>query len=132
MNKNAKRTKAIANIGTINLDSMEILEDSLSISLDVCEVSEEIRQRIDEAIEQAKKRYEEDLNRPWIGGHVIDFLVLGLEINKGATSYRLTAGYVSDANDNYWDTATVDIELTDEDAAELKKLAVKAVIDKFF
>ena len=132
MNKNAKRTKAIANIGTINLDSMEILEDSLSISLDVCEVSEEIKQRIDEAIEQAKKQYETDLNRPWIGGHVIDFLAIGLEINKGETSYRLTAGYVSDTNDNYWDTATVDIELTETDAVELKKLAVKAVIDKFF
>ena len=132
MNKNINRTKAIANIGTINLDSMEILEDSLSISLDVCEVSEEIRERINKAIEQAKKQYEEDLNRAWIGGHIIDFLAIGLEINKGATSYRLTAGYISDTNDNYWDTATVDIELTEADAAELKKLAVKAVIDKFF
>lgn len=133
------------NIGILELGNLTFDEDYMEVSIDICDMSDNLKAEVDKAIEIAKVQYtkehetlnaEKSFHLPtvWSDEPVImdfSYLHVVLEADK-PINYQICVGY-HDAVDDYmecWDCAiTVDLS---EYADELKKAIIKVLVDKFF
>lgn len=120
-------------IGIFNFDNTEVLDDNLTLSIDLGWVSNEIEDRLNKAIKNANELYDKEMPTPWNGAEsIIDYMGLTIDITEEETEYRIYAGFHSADDECLCDDVSIRIALSEEDAQEFKKLAAKAVIEKFF
>ena len=124
-------------IGAINLDQIEFIDDSLDIIIEIESVSIEIQDKINAAVEIAKaqrlefiKKYYENKDLTWSGAGVNTILSLGIHLSNKTLTYSVDIIIDDKVNDISAD-ASIDVDLS-EYQNELKKIIIKAMVDKFF
>lgn len=132
-----KNREMTTNIGTINLAELELTEDSLEVFIPITAVSDRLKAVIDENIQKAKEEHQKEyLNgkgKRWSDtGINIDYQSLHITIEKGKKfTYQLCFDF-SDKEDDFIEAWFIlDVDLSEYEN-ELKKVIVKAMIDKFF
>lgn len=133
------------NIGILELGNLTFDEDYMVVSIDICDMSSNLKAEVDKAVEIAKEQYaseHEALNAKYgCNSHtvwsdkpvVMDFTYLRVVLEAGKPiDYQICVGF-HDAEDKTmecWECAiTVDLS---EYANELKKAIIKVLVDKFF
>ena len=124
------------NIGTINLAEMELTTDCLEVFIPITAVSESLKATIEENIQRAKEEFaEEFLNNKglqWSDAGV-DLVYQSLHIMMEADhiSYELCFN-IEDKNNDLLETGfNLNVDLL-EYSAELKKIILNAIAEKFF
>ena len=133
------------NIGILELGNLTFDEDYMEVSIDICDMSENLKAEVDKAIEIAKVKYiqerearnaENGYNLPTVWSDkpvIMDFTYLRVILESGKSiKYTICIGFHDADNDHMeqWDCAiTVDLS---EYANELKKAIIKVLVDKFF
>lgn len=137
------------NIGVLELGNLTFDEDYMEVSIDICDMSEDLKVELNKAIEIEKKQYSDavkkDLERGalrhplkrgtvWSDKPVImnyTYLRVRLEAGK-PIDYSIEFGF-TDAEDKFmeaWGSSiTVDLSAY---MNELKKAIIKVLVDKFF
>lgn len=140
-----KARTEITNIGILELGNLTFDEDYMEVSIDICDMSDDLKAEVEKAIEIAKVRYTEynkqvnaekgyHLSTVWSDEPVVmDFTYLRVVLEAGKPiNYQICVGF-HDTVDDYmecWDCAiTVDLS---EYQNELKKAIIKVLVDKFF
>ena len=125
-------------IGTINLNDISFVEDTIDIFIGIDSVSTDIQKKINEAVEIAKaehiqrvKEHFTNKNLNWTDSGVNTDLSLHIIVENKKFSYRIEIDIEDKKDDRVWTGASVDVYLS-EYQNELKKVIVKAMIDKFF
>lgn len=133
------------NIGVLELGNMTFNEDYIEVSIDICDMSEDLKSEIKKAVEIAKVQYtkeqealnaEKGYNLPtvWSNEPVnMDFTYLHVVLEAGKPiDYSICFGF-TDTVDPYmkcWgNSITVDLS---EHTNKLKKAIIKVLLDKFF
>ena len=133
------------NIGILELGKLTFDEDYMEVSIDICDMSDSLKEEVAKAVDIAKVKYTEEKeaankergtnwNTTWSDKPVVmDFTYLRvvLEADKPIT-YTICIGFHDAVDDHMeqWDCAiTVDLS---EYANELKKAIIKVLADKFF
>lgn len=107
-------------------------------------MSADIQKKINEAVEIAKveqlqflKEFVEDhhnsiyKDKVWTDAGVDVDLSLHIIVDNKNFSYRIEIDITDKADNRMWTSASVDVDLS-EYQSELKKVIIKAMIDKFF
>lgn len=132
------------NIGILELGNLTFNKDYMEVSIDICDMSDNLKAEVDKAIEIAKAGYTEkysalnqergwNLNTAWSSDPVIlDFEYLRVIMEEGQPiHYSVCVGF-HDAADKLMEydcEITVDLS---EYQSELKKAIIKVLVDKFF
>lgn len=133
------------NIGVLELGNLTFNEDYMEVSIDICDMSDDLKADIDKAIEIAKVQYakenemlnaENGYNLPTVWSDepvVMDFTYLHVVLEAGKPiDYSICFGF-TDAVDPHMEawgnSITVDLS---EHTNELKKAIIKVLLDKFF
>lgn len=133
------------NIGILELGNLTFDEDYMEVSIDICDMSDNLKAEVAKAIEIAKVRYTEEreadnkehgYNLPTVWSDkpvVMDFTYLRVVLEAGkAIKYTICIGF-HDAVDDYMEQWDCDIAVDlSEYANELKKAIIKVLVDKFF
>lgn len=133
------------NIGVLELGNLTFNEDYMEVSIDICDMSDNLKAEVDKAIEIAKVRYTEEnklqnaengYNLPTVWSNrpvIMDFTYLYVVLEAGKTiDYQICISFHDAENEKMeqWDCAiTVDLS---EYTNELKKAIIKVLVDKFF
>jgi len=133
------------NIGVLELGNLTFNEDYMQVSIDICDMSDNLKVDIDKAIEIAKVQYTQKMealnkqhgtnwNTAWSDKPVVmDFTYLLVTLEAGRPiDYQICVGFHDAVDDQMeqWDCdITVDLS---EYADELKKAIIKVLVDKFF
>ena len=133
------------NIGILELGNLTFNEDYMQVSIDICDMSNNLKAEVDKAIEIAKVQYTEkkriankehgtNWNTTWSSNPVVmDFTYLNVTLEAGKPiDYQICIGFhdAVDSRLEQWDCViTVDLS---EYANELKKAIIKVLVDKFF
>jgi len=145
-----KTTKEIANIGIIDLSELILDTELIQLSILIKSMSDKLQKEVNKAIEASKIDYLKDYNQRWESGNDfsefgfkrrelkwsdqgvdIDTLFLDVTIKDKNISYCVAVCYV-DKEDEYLEyVAYIEVDLSAYNN-EIKKLVVKAMIDKFF
>lgn len=135
MNLNTK--SGIMSLGEINLNDLQIEtgEDSVMTFFEIQQVSTDLMQKIQEAIEKRKKEFTEEVRGKfgdWSDkGVVIDSMFLMIRTDKKKLQYEIMVNFF-DQDDRIRETEVfVSVDLSEYEN-ELKKSMIKAMIDKFF
>lgn len=144
MVKRKTRTETI-NIGTLELGNLTFDDNYIELSIDVCDMSDDLKKEVEKIIEVEKAKYSrlrEVINKEkgthwntvWSNDPVVmDFAYLRVMLKaEKPIECNLEIGF-SDALDrdmNQWD-CTILVDLSGHEN-ELKKTVFKALIDKFF
>lgn len=131
-----KNATMLTNIGTINLAELDISDDSLEIFIPIVAVSESLKATIEENIQKAKEEYQKEFGnrhgKKWSdAGIVMDYQSLHITIEKKTFSYELCFNFTDAEDGCMWTGFRLSVDLS-EYHNELKKLIIKAMIDKFF
>ncbi len=145
MNQNGKRETW--NIGSIALEDITFIEDSIEICIDISDMSEELKAEINKAIIAEKENYlerrkefyqeyypdSEFKEMEWCNKPVvIEFHYLSVSLKRGkAISYMIHTKF-HDAENKFLEACTdtsVDLSAYED---ELKKMILKHLIDTFF
>lgn len=125
-------------IGTINLNDITFVEDTIEMWLGIETVSADIQKKINEAVEIAKTDYIEMVKERftnkdlvWTDAGVNTDLSLHIIVKKKVFTYSITIDIEDKEDDRVWTGASVDVDLS-EYQDELKKVIIKAMIDNFF
>ena len=87
-----KAFRIIKNIGRIDLATLEVMDDSLSVAIELSMVSDTIKEQINTAIKEANKQYDEEMQIPWENAEaVIDYMGLNITYEKGKTDYYIAS-----------------------------------------
>ena len=134
------------NIGCIKLGNLTFDEDYMSVSIDICDMSKDVRAQIDVAVEAAKVQYIKNWEAwekehpefvrhesKWSGKPVVmDYTYLSVVFEAGKPiSYRIVAGFHDPENKHMETCADVAVDLS-EYTNELKRAVIKVLLDKFF
>lgn len=141
-----KARKETADIGCIELGSLTFDEDYMSVSIDICDMSEELKTEVDKAVGLAKAQYAGKwekwyMEHPELKRHrmqwsdkpvVMDYTYLSVVFEAGKpVSYSIVAGF-HDAEDARTETcADIAVDLS-EYTNGLKRAVIKVLLDKFF
>jgi len=141
-----KARKETVDIGCIELGSLTFDEDYMSVSIDICDMSEELKEEVDKAVgwqshsmpKSGGKWYmgHPELKRhrvQWSGNPVVmDYSYLSVAFEAGKPiSYSIVAGF-HDAEDARMEAcADITVDLS-EYTNELKRAVIKVLLDKFF
>lgn len=132
------------NIGILELGNLTFDEDCMHISIDICDMSDSLKEEIAKAIEIAKVKQiernkvlneEHGFNRPttWSNEPVVidcTYLRIVLEAGQPISYYIGISFHDAVTGDECWDCdITVDLSAYTN---ELKKAFFKVLIDKFF
>lgn len=133
------------NIGILKLDNLTFNEDYMEVSIDVCDMSDNLKAEIKKAVEIAKVQYTKDqealnaeygynLHTVWSDKPVnMDFTYLRVVLEAGKPiDYSICFGFTDtvDPQMECWgNSITVDLS---EHTNELKKAIIKVLLDKFF
>lgn len=134
------------NIGILELDNLTFNEDYMEVSIDICDISDNLKADIEKAIEARKIESAKEWEQVYIEHPdwerrsrvfsdkpaVIDFIYLNIVLEAGKPiKYSIVVGF-HDAEDDHLEAGvsiTVDLsEYTDE----LKKAIVKVLLERFF
>lgn len=133
-----KRKNITTSIGTINLNDIDFCEDTLDVFIGIESVSADIQSKINEAVEIAKaehlqriKEYFTNKDCKWTDAGVDTYLSLHIIVENKKFSYRIEIDIEDKADGTMWTSASIEVDLS-EYQNELKKVIVKAMIDKFF
>ena len=132
-----KKATMTTKIGTINLAELELMEDSLEVFIPITAVSDRLKAVIEENIQEAKEEHQKKFldcrGMKWSdAGIAITFQSLHITIGKEKEFiYQLCFDFEDKEDEVIWTGFRLDVDLS-EHTAELKKLIVKAMIDKFF
>lgn len=137
------------NIGVLDLGNITLDEDYMEVSIDICDMSEDLKTEVKKGIEIEKVRYSEEVkeylesgisvhplkrNTVWSDKPVVmSFTYLRVRLEAGKPiDYSIEFGF-TDAEDKFMEawggSITVDLSAY---AGELKKAIIKVLIDKFF
>lgn len=124
------------NIGTINLADIDITEDCLEVFIPVIAVSENLKAIIAENVEKAKADLKaEFLDRKcksWSDAGInMSFQSLHITVKEKSFHYELCFDFEDKEDECIFTGFNLEVDLSEHET-ELKKLIVKAVIDKFF
>lgn len=124
------------NIGTINLAEIDIITDCMEIFIPIVTVSENLRATIEKSIKTAKEKYQHEYldcrAMKWSDAGVsLSFQELHIIIESGHISYELCFNIEDKENDFIETGFNLKVDLS-EHTEEIKKLIIKAMIDKFF
>lgn len=128
------RTMTI-NIGTINLAEMELMTDCMEVFIPISAVSENLKATIEENIQKAKKEFSEeflkDKDIQWSDAGVdLVYQSLHIILEKDRISYNLCFD-IKDKENALETGFNLDVDLL-EYSAELKKIILNAITEKFF
>lgn len=133
-----KRNNITTSIGTIDLNNIDFCEDTLDVFIGIELVSAEIQEKIMAAVEIAKvehiqiiKEHFSNKDLKWTDAGVDTDLSLHIIVDKKHFSYRIEIDIEDREDDRVWTSASVEVDLS-EYQNELKKVIMKAMIDKFF
>lgn len=134
---NLKTANGIMSLGEINLNDLQIEtgEESVMTFFEIQQLSPDLMQRVQEAIEIRKKEFTEEVRGKfgdWSDkGIVIDSMFLMIRTDKKKLQYEIMVNFF-DQDDRIRETEVfVSVDLFDYEN-ELKKSMIKAMIDKFF
>lgn len=124
------------NIGAINLAEIEITTDCIEVFIPVVVVSENLKTTIAENIQKAKEEYQKEFldcrNMKWSNaGVLMETQSLHIVSDGNKFKYELCCGFSDMENDSFETGFGIEMDLSEHEK-ELKKLIVKALIDKFF
>lgn len=124
------------NIGIINLADIDITEDCLEVFIPVIAVSENLKAIIEENVEKAKadlkSEFLEGRNKKWSdAGIIMNFQSLHIIVKEKSFHYELCFDFEDKEDECIFTGFNLEVDLSEHET-ELKKLIVKAVIDKFF
>lgn len=119
-----KKSNITTTIGTINLNDISFVEDTLDIFIGIDSVSSEIKDKINSSIELVKSEY------PWINKETETQLSLWVKIKNKKFSYCISVDIINSDNGDFTNV-NFDIDLSAYQS-DLKKAIVKAMIDNFF
>lgn len=133
-----RRNNITTSIGTIDLNNIEFYDNSLDVFIGIESVSAEIQEKIMAAVEIAKvehiqivKEHFTNKDLKWTDAGVDTELSLHIIVDKKHFSYRIEIDIEDREDDRVWTSASVEVDLS-EYQNELKKVIMKAMIDKFF
>lgn len=141
-----KAGKETTNIGCIELGSLTFDEDYMAVSIDICDMSEELKAEVNKAVEVAKVQYVQKWGkweekhpeftkyaRQWSGKPaVMDYTYLSVVFEAGRSiSYSIIAGFHDAENACIETCADITVDLS-EYVNELKMAVIKALLDRFF
>ena len=131
-----KKTTMTTNIGTINLAEIDVTDDSLEVFIPIVAVSENLKAIIEENIQRAKAEYQKEFldcrGKKWSNaGIVMNFQSLHITVKEKAFNYELCFDFEDKEDEHLWAGFNLEVDLSEYET-ELKKLIVKATIDKFF
>lgn len=133
------------NIGILELGNLTFDEDYMEVSIDICDMSDNLKEEVAKAVEIAKVQYskereinnkEKGYNLPTVWSNkpvIMDFTYLRVVLEAGKQiDYNINIGFHDADNDHMeqWD-CTIKVDLSAY-ANELKKAIIKVLIDKFF
>lgn len=134
---NLKTANGIMSLGEINLNDLQIEtgEESVMTFFEIQQVSTDLKQKIQKAIEIRKKEFTEEMHGKfgdWSDREVvIDSMFLMIHTDKKKLLYEIMVNFF-DQDDRMRETEVfVSVDLFDYEN-ELKKSMIKAMIDKFF
>ena len=130
-----KNTKIIDNIGTLNLNDFEIMEDAFSafVDLDMDSLSADMRSKVNAAIAKAVNEYNEEFDTDWKQGNaVIDWIGLMIDFDGSGIKYYISVNYHDATNDRREDCVNVRFDMSAEDLTEVKTIILNAIWEKFF
>ena len=133
------------NIGVLELGSLTFDEDCIEVSIDICDMSDNLKAEVDKAIEIAKVKYTENnekmnaeygYNLPTVWSDkpvIIDLTFLRVVLKAGEPiTYTICIGF-EDADNSMMEQWDCDIAVDlSEYSNELKKAIIKVLVDKFF
>lgn len=133
------------NIGILELGNLTFDEDYMEVSIDICDMSDNLKSEIARAVEIEKVKYtkehealnaERGYNLPTVWSDkpvIMDFTYLRVVLETGKPiDYSICFGFTDADNDSmeqWGGSITVDLS---EYANELKKAIIKVLVDKFF
>lgn len=125
-------------VATIDLNNIEFYDNSLDVFIGIESVSAEIQEKIMATVEIAKvehiqiiKEHFSNKDLKWTDAGVDTELSLHIIVDKKHFSYRIEIDIEDREDDRVWTSASVEVDLS-EYQNELKKVIMKAMIDKFF
>ena len=140
-----KSRTEITNIGVLELGNITFDEDYMEVSIDICDMSDELKEEVEKAIEIGKvnrTREIEKFNREhgfnipsvWSDKPVkIDFTYLRVVIRENeAIRTTIEVGFTDSENEKLEQMdCSIVVDLSDY-TEELKKAIIKILVDKFF
>ncbi len=140
-----KSRTEITNIGVLELGNITFDEDYMEVSIDICDMSDELKEEVEKAIEIGKvnrTREIEKFNREhgfnipsvWSDKPVkIDFTYLRVVIRENeAIRTTIEVGFTDSENEKLEQMdCSIAVDLSDY-TEELKKAIIKILVDKFF
>lgn len=137
------------NIGILELGNITLDEDYMEISIDICDMSKDLKSELNKAIEIEKVRYSEEVRNDMESGVSVhplkrgtvwsskpvkmDYTYLRVRLEAGKPiDYSIEFGF-TDAEDKFMEAwgGSITVDLS-EHTNELKKAIIKVLIDRFF
>lgn len=122
-----KKSNITTTIGTINLNNIEFCENTLDVFIGIESVSADIQKKINEAVKMEKDKFA----WRWKNKDVRTDISLWIHIQNKEVTYCISVDIIDKKNDSIFTDVEIDVDLS-EYQNELKKVIVKAMIDKFF
>lgn len=131
-----KGTTKIKNLGTINLAELYLVEDCLDVFIPIVAVSDNLKATIEENVQKAKAEHQKEFldcrGKKWSdAGIVMTYQSLHITVKEKAFNYELYFDFEDKESSLIYAGFKLEVDLA-EYTEELKKLIVKAMIDKFF
>lgn len=123
-------------IGAIDLAEMEFITDCIEVLIPVVTVSENLKSTIAENIQKTKEEYQKEFldcrNMKWgNAGVLMENQSLHIVSDGNKFKYELCCDFSDKENDSFETGFGIEMDLSEHEK-ELKKLIVKAMINKFF
>lgn len=131
-----KNRTMTTNIGTINLADITLTDDTFCVFIPIVEVSDELKATIEENIQKAKDEWQKEClderGKKW-SDKGINVITQDLRITIGEKKFDCDLSYTFEDAENpvIWHGFSLEVDLS-EYIQELKKLVIKAIINKFF
>lgn len=134
------------NIGELELGNITFNEDYMEVSIDICNMSDSLKEEAGKAIEARKAESVKEwaaiyaerpelprFERTWSSKPtVIDYTYLRIILEGGRTiKHSIEVGFHDADNDRLGECASIAVDLS-EHTNELKKAVIKVLLDRFF
>lgn len=131
-----KNRTMTTNIGTINLAEMELMTDCMEVFIPITAVSESLKATIEESIQRAKEEWQkeclDDRGMQWSDAGVnLVYQSLHITMETNHITYELCFNIEDKNNDSLETGFNLKVDLL-EYSAELKKIILNAITEKFF
>ena len=124
------------NIGTINLAELDLVDDCLEVFIPIVALSDNLKAAIKENVQKAKAEHQKEFLdcrcKKWSdAGIVMTYQGLHITVKEKAFNYELCFNFEDKESSLIYAGFNLKVDLA-EHTEQLKKLVIKAMIDKFF